>query len=146
MTMTDIEEQRLEGEIVSAIKGIAVKKSALTAMERSFSARRRRRSLMCGVSGVAALAFVSLTFYLLHSPVPVVDNGGIRGGDMASDKVERLMEAGKYEEALKTIDEAREGLSIDEGLSEEAGDYQRQVIADERRKLDSLENILRRSR
>ncbi len=136
----------LEGKIVTAVRDIAVKKSVLTAMERSFSARRRRRSLMWGVSGVAALACVSLAFYLLHSPVQVMDGGGIRGGGMASDKVERLVAAGKYEEALKAIDDARADLTTEEGLSEEAEAYQRQVIADERRKLDSLENILRRDR
>lgn len=143
MTMTDIDEKNLEAEIVMAVKDIAGKKAALTTMERSFSSRRKRRRIMWSISGAAALTCAALSLSLFHSPSSMKDSGGIRGGEMASDKVERLVESRKYEEALEAIDEARANLTIDEGLSEEARDYQRQVIADERRKLDSLEKCLR---
>ena len=70
----------------------------------------------------------------------------IRGGEMASDRVIGLIRSGKYGEALELIDKERAELTVDEGLSEEAKTYERQVIANETRKLDSLENCLRNKR
>ena len=144
--MTDIGGQNLEGEIVTAIKDIAGKKAVLATLEKSLSARKRRRRILWSLSGAAALTCVSLSFFLLSSPEPASDGGGIRGGELASDEVERLIEAGRYDEAMELIGKARADLTIDEDLSEEAQDYQRQVIDDERRKLDSLENYLGQSR
>lgn len=65
---------------------------------------------------------------------------------MASDRVIGLIRSGKYGEALELIDKERAELTVDEGLSEEAKTYERQVIANETRKLDSLENCLRNKR
>ena len=65
---------------------------------------------------------------------------------MASDKVIELISSGKYDEALELIAKERTGLAVDDSLPEEAKAYQRQIIASETRKLDSLENYLMKNR
>lgn len=152
MTDTDIDRQdtALEKEIVTAIKDIARKKAVLSSFEQAALAKdARRRRLVRGLSGVAAaLVGVALLYVFLPAKTAVSspDAGCIRGGEMASDRVIGLIRSGKYGEALELIDKERAELTVDEGLSEEAKTYERQVIANETRKLDSLENCLRNKR
>lgn len=153
MTDTDIDRQDtvLEKEIVTAIKDIARKKAVLSSFEQAASAKdARRKRLVRGLSGVAAaLVGVVLLYVFLPAKTAVSspDAGAcIRGGEMASDRVIGLIRSGKYGEALELIDKERAELTVDEGLSEEAKTYERQVIANETRKLDSLENCLRNKR
>lgn len=148
MTDTDIDRQDtvLEKEIVTAIKDIARKKAVLSSFEWAALAKdTRRRRLVRGLSGVAAaLVGVALLYVFLPAKTAVSspDAGAcIRGGEMASDRVIGLIRSGKY-----GVDKERAELAVDEGLSEEAKTYERQVIANETRKLDSLENCLRNKR
>ncbi len=154
----DRQDTVLEKEIVTAIKDIARKKAVLSSFEQAALAKgTRRRRLVRGLSGVAAaLVGVALLYVFLPAKTAVSspDAGAcIRGGEMASDRVIGLIRSGKYGEALELIDKERAELdkeraelTVDEGLSEEAKTYERQVIANETRKLDSLENCLRNKR
>lgn len=143
----DRQDTVLEKEIVTAIKDIARKKAVLSSFEQAALAKdTRRRRLVRGLFGLVGVVLLYV-FLPAKTTVSSPDAGAcIRGGEMASDRVIGLIRSGKYGEALELIDKERAELTVDEGLSEEAKTYERQVIANETRKLDSLENCLRNKR
>lgn len=139
-----MKEEDIDSRIERAVNELASKKALMAEWERERAAEAARKALRIrkmrtyGVSAAASLivvAAVGTGLYLSHSGS---DGPGVamtshdsapvfRGGNVGQTEIMALMDADRYEDALKAIDEALADSIIDPALPDEQQEYMRNL-------------------